>query len=263
MTDVPEFDTLSLRRERRQALGLWVAWLVFAVIVNQTIPFLLRADVRAWTYSPAKSALVDVVAYGVLFFFGPLVTVKGWAALRKPGFAVPVLMALVALACRAWFQPAAIAVVVVLIYLHIRYDLSTLGFRSRGLVGDGLAVLALVLLVAIPSLIQPGRQGGLTEAAEAGLDRLFLNPASSLENLFYFAFLAERLATFRRPLTPVLIGAMYTLHEVTNPEYWYEGVPFALVFVGVSLACAVYLWRRSLPVVWLGDGLGRFLARLL
>ena len=71
--------------------------------------------------------------------------------------------------------------------------------------------------------------------------------------------------TVRQPgfLLPLIIGLMYTAHEMSNPEYWYEGMQFGLVLVGVFLFTLIYLWRRSVVVFWLGDGLGRFLSRLL
>jgi hypothetical protein len=56
---------------------------------------------------------------------------------------------------------------------------------------------------------------------------------------------------------------MYTAHEMINPEYWYEGMSFGFVFVGVALVTALYLWRRSVVVIWLGDGLRRFLTALI
>ena len=55
---------------------------------------------------------------------------------------------------------------------------------------------------------------------------------------------------------------MYMLHEMTNPEYWYEGAVFYLIGLGVALITVVYLWRRSIIVVWLGDGLGSLLGGL-
>jgi hypothetical protein len=59
----------------------------------------------------------------------------------------------------------------------------------------------------------------LQAALLTALDRLFANPASSVENLFYFGFLTERLS-YRtgKWLTPLLIGLMYTAHEMSNPE---------------------------------------------
>jgi hypothetical protein len=60
-----------------------------------------------------------------------------------------------------------------------------------------------------------------------------------------------------------LIGLMYTLHEMSNPEYWYGGLSFVFVFVAITLTATVYLWRRSMLVVWLGDGLSRFITRLV
>lgn len=62
---------------------------------------------------------------------------------------------------------------------------------------------------------------------------------------------------------PFLVGAMYTAHEISNPEYWYEGLPFAFVFIGVTLFAAIYLWRRSVVVIWLSDGFQWFLDCLL
>jgi Na+-transporting NADH:ubiquinone oxidoreductase subunit NqrB len=95
------------------------------------------------------------------------------------------------------------------------------------------------------------------------LDRLFANPASTVENLFYFGFLTERLSLKTgRWLTPLLVGLMYMAHEMTNPEYWYESMNFILPFVGVAIFAAIYLWRRSAVVIWLGDGLYRFVGNL-
>jgi hypothetical protein len=92
---------------------------------------------------------------------------------------------------------------------------------------------------------------------------LFANPASTAENLFYFGFLAERLSgKIGKRLTPLLIALMHTVHEMSNPEYWYEGVPFVLIYIGVAIITTIYLWRRSIIVIWLGDGLGRFLTGL-
>ena len=94
----------------------------------------------------------------------------------------------------------------------------------------------------------------------AGLDRLLANPASSVESLFYFGFVAERpSARTGKWLTLFLIAAMYTAHEMTNPEHWYEGMNFGFVSVGVALIAALYLWRRSVVVIWLGDGVRWFL----
>lgn len=101
-------------------------------------------------------------------------------------------------------------------------------------------------------------------AIVAALDRLFLNPASSVENLFYFGFLEEPiLQKAGKWVTPILIGLMYTAHEMSNPEYWYSGLQFEYVFLGVTVWAAFYVWRRSFPVIWAGDGLGRFLNRLV
>jgi len=79
----------------------------------------------------------------------------------------------------------------------------------------------------------------------------------------HFGFLTERLSPgVGRWLTPPLVGLMYTAHEMSNPEYWYEGVSFVLVFLGVTVIAALYLWRRSAVVVWLGDGLGKLVGWL-
>jgi hypothetical protein len=97
----------------------------------------------------------------------------------------------------------------------------------------------------------------------AGVNRLFANPASTVENMFYFGFLSERLSyKTGKWLTPLVIGAMYTAHEMSNPEYWYANMNFVFTFVGITLLTAVYLWRRSIVAIWLGDGVGRFLTRL-
>jgi hypothetical protein len=55
---------------------------------------------------------------------------------------------------------------------------------------------------------------------------------------------------------------MYTTHEMSSPEYWYGGMNFAFIFVGVTIWALIYLWRRSAVAIWLGDGLYRFAGNL-
>jgi hypothetical protein len=94
-------------------------------------------------------------------------------------------------------------------------------------------------------------------------DRLFANPASTVENLFYFGFLTERLLyKTGKWFTPLLIATMYTSHEISNPEYWYGHLSFVFVFVAIAVTAAIYTWRRSVIVTWLGDGLSRFVIHL-
>jgi hypothetical protein len=200
----------------------------------------------------------------------PLVLVKGRVVL-KPTFLIPLAATAVGITIRpvAWpntLWPTSFLTMPCLIYLHRRFDLSELGFRSKGWRGDGLAIVLMGLLSLGTVFLPPSSQlhfafGG---AVLAALDRLFLNPASSVENLFYFGFLEERiLSKCGRWLTPILIGLMYTAHEMSNPEYWYSGLQFGFVLVGVIVSAAFYVWRRSFPVIWTGDGLGRFLTNLV
>lgn len=115
------------------------------------------------------------------------------------------------------------------------------------------------LQIFLPGALHEGIAAGLF----AAIYRWFANPASTVENLFYFGFITERFSyRLGRWKTPVLIGALYTLHEMSNPEYWYEGLSFSIVFIGVTLTAAIYLWRNSFIVTWVGDGLGRLLARI-
>lgn len=48
---------------------------------------------------------------------------------------------------------------------------------------------------------------------------------------------------------------MYAGHEITNPEYWYDQMKFAFMFIGIALAAFIYPWHRNVVVIWLGDGL--------
>jgi hypothetical protein len=120
------------------------------------------------------------------------------------------------------------------------------------------------LLYFVPVFMRPSPiPFSLPNGILAGLNRLFANPASTAENLFYFGFLTERLSgKTGKWLTPPLIGAMYTVHEMSNPEYWYGGMSFGLIFIGVTIMTAIYLWRRSVVVTWLSDGLGRFVSSM-
>jgi len=258
--------SISPEQRPRQALFAWGAFMILAVLINGTLPFILGYDLHAWTGSTTKIILFSLLIYGGVFLVVPLVTTKGWQVVRQPAFFVPVALAIVGILL--WWPVnrfAAGIVVLVLVYLHRRFDLSELGFRSCGIKGDIAAILLMGGMSMIPLLMQ-GLQGQLQFATAlwASLERLFGNPASTVENLFYFGFLTEALSRKTgRWLTPPLIGAMYTLHEMSNPEYWYSGLSFVLVFVGITLTAAIYLWRRSVVVIWLGDGLGRFITRLV
>lgn len=248
----------------KQAWILWGIFMILNVLINGTIPFLLGENLHLWTSSPIKGFLFNLIQYSLVFLVIPLIIVKGWDTVRHPGFFFPLMIAVLSLTLRDVFRPIAALSVFILAYLHKQYDLSELGFRSSGLRGDLISFLFLTLLSSAQGFsVRASSSTHLVNALLAGVDRLFLNPASTTEYIFYFGFLAERLSrNFGKLWTPVLIGAMYTLHETTNPEYWYKGMLFPMVFIGIAIYCSIYLWRRNIIVIWLGDGFGRFLARL-
>ncbi len=257
-------DQSSIAHRSRQALLVWCIFFFLVVILNGTLPFVLGVDLHAWTQSTVKSVLFAFVVYSVLFLAVPLILIKGWMTVRQPAFLLPLCLAMLAITLGHFFRGAVPISIVVLAYLHWRFDLSDYGIRSRGWKGDLLAILFMGLLGFAPVLMRSSSHSfSLGPAFLTALDRWFANPAASVENLFYFGFLAERLS-YRTGawLTPLLIGLMYTAHEMSNPEYWYGGVNFALIFVGVTIWAAVYLWRRSVVAIWLGDGLYRFAAAL-
>ncbi len=254
----------ELARQFRGALLLWGIFFVLAVLINGTVLFAMGADLRAWSQSPVKFVIFSFLVYGVLFLAAPLILVKGWKTVRQPAFLLPLCLTIagVTVGPRLWVGPA--LALVILAYLHWRFDLSGYGIRSRGWKADVLAVLLMGLLGLVPVLLQSSFSSlSPGPAFVAALKRWFGNPASTVENLFYFGFLTERLS-YRagKWLTPLLIGLMYTAHEMSNPEYWYGGMNFPLIFVGVAIWAAVYLWRRSAVVIWLGDGLYRFVSNL-
>lgn len=251
-------------RRAWQALVVWGVFIVLLVITNGTVPFVFGVDMHVWTSSKAKSVIFDLVFYAVIFMVVPLILTKGWTTVRQPAFLLPLLVAVVGITMRPFVQFAPVFAVVVLAYLHWRFDLTDLGFRSRGWRGDVLAILFFGLLSLVTPLLQPGPHIFTPGSALlASLDRLFANPASTTENLFYFGFLTERLSyKTGKWFTPLLIAAMYTAHEMSNPEYWYGGTSFVLIFVGVVIVAAIYLWRRSVVVTWLSDGLRWFVIHL-
>ncbi|MFQ5892254.1 MAG: hypothetical protein ACE5HW_05625 [Candidatus Methanofastidiosia archaeon] len=253
----------DLERRTRQALLLWGVFIIAIIILNGTVQFAMGIDMHAWSYSETKSILFGLIIYAGLFLVVPLILIKGWETVRDPEFLLPLLVAITAITLFNTIRGIAAISIGVLVYLHWRFDLSEFGIRSRGWKGDVVVVLFLGLLSLVLVFLQPGPHSFMpVNALLAALDRLFANPASTVENLFYFGFLTERLSNKTKKLTPFLIGLMYTTHEVTNPEYWYEEMNFALVFFGVSIISAIYLWRRSVLVIWISDGLMRFISRL-
>jgi membrane protease YdiL (CAAX protease family) len=248
----------------RQALILWGVYIVLTILINGTIQFALGKDMHAWTASPLKDVLANLIVYGLIFLVAPLMLTKGWNTVRQTTFLLLLIVALLAMTLRTTLRPVAAIAVLILAWLHYRYDLSELGFRSRGWRGDVIAVLLTALLLSVQRFFRNESFSlHFVSAVYAGLDRWFFNPASTVENLFYFGFLTERLSSkFGRWWTPIIIGMMYGFHEMTNPEYWYEGVFFPIIFIGVALFAMIYLWRRNVIAIWLGDGMGRFLINL-
>jgi membrane protease YdiL (CAAX protease family) len=265
--NVPEIQQKTFTKENKcvdHALILWGVFILAAILINGTIPFILGKDLHAWTASPTKDVLFNLVTYSGIYLVVPLLLTKKWETVRQPGFLFPLIVAIIAMTLRTFVRPVAALAVLAIAYLHWHFDLSELGFRSRGWRGDVIAILLMGLLGFMQTFFSPALLSFAPVTAFLGmLDRLFANPASTTENLFYFGFLTERLSSkFGRWWTPLLIGLMYGLHEMTNPEYWYERVFFPFIFIGVALFAMIYLWRRSVIVTWLGDGFGKFLRAL-
>lgn len=252
------------RNPARQVLIVWGVFFVINILINGSIPFALGADLRAWKESSISNILFGFVQYAMMFMVVPLILIKGWETVRQPAFLIPLCIAIVAITFALVYRGVMAIAVLVLAYLHWRFDLSEYGIRSHGWKGDALVVVMIGFIYSVPSLLRlTSPSFDFAPALMAGLDRLFANPASTVENLFYFGFITERLSQKTgRWLTPFLIGAMYAAHEMTNPEYWYEGMNFVLVFIGVAVYASIYLWRRSVVAIWLGDGLGRFISKL-
>jgi len=252
------------RKKARQALVIWFLFFAATVTINLLIPLALGLNLYDWTFSNAKGFLFFSVDYAGFFLILPLVLTKGWGTFKKPSFMIPVAAAAISVVFWNQIHYIATLAILVYVYLHWRFNLSDLGFRSKGWKGDLAAIMLVGGLGLLQALTSSGvLQFALLPATYSALFRMFGNPASTVENLFYYGFLTERIGKqWRGYLVPFLIGAFYTAHEMTNPEYWYGGVSFVFIFVGVTLFAAVYLWRRSIVVTWLSDGLRWFLSML-
>lgn len=248
-----------------QTMAVWGLFFVVNGILHETIPFALSNGTRNFVYSVSKDVLYHFAMYGLIFLVIPLVLSKGWKTVRQPSFILPMIVAVGAITLRPLVPLAPVLVVVALFFLHRRFDLSDLGIRSHGWKADLVAVVLLALISSIPLLMRTSAPAFDWQRAFLALvDRMLGNPAASVEILFYYGFLTQRLAPLTGNwLTPPLVGLMYAAHEMENPEYWASSMSFPLVFVGVTLMAAIYLWRRSIVVAWLGDGLVRFLGRLV
>jgi hypothetical protein len=253
------------KKKARQALIVWSLFFAATVTINVLIPIALGTNLHDWTYSDAKGLLLFLVNYAGFFLIVPLVLTKGWRTFKKPSFIIPVVAAAVSVVLWYSLHYIAIVAIIVYVYLHWRFDLSELGFRTKGWKGDVAAILVVGSLGILQALVSSSvLQIALLPAVYATAFRMFGNPASTVENLFYFGFLTERISKpWNRYAIPFLVGAMYTAHEISNPEYWYERMQFALVFIGVAVFAAIYLWRRSIAVTWLSDGFRWFLSSLL
>lgn len=260
----PAVQNSQSKSKARQALIVWVLFFSSTVVINLLLPLLLGLDLRDWSSSDAKRLLLSSVDYAGFFLIIPLMLTKGWGVFKKTSFIVPVAVAAVSVVIWSSFHYVAVIALLVYAYLHWRFDLSELGFRTKGWKGDAVAIL----IVGSLGLLQSFAASSLLELAVlpaflSTMFRMFGNPASSVENLFYFGFLTERFGNqWSRYLVPFFVGALYTAHELSNPEYWYQGVSFPFIFIGVTVFAAIFIWRRSIIVTWLSDGFRWFLSML-
>jgi hypothetical protein len=155
---------------------------------HQRRPVCLGVDLQGWTYSIAKDILFGLIVYGGVFLVIPLILVKGWQTVRQPGFLLPLLLALIGTSLWSVFRGIATITVLVLAYLHWRFDLSELGFRSKGWRGDLAAIFLYGLLGLLPSLLQLGSLSFAPGSALLRFDRLFANHLSSVEVSSTLAF---------------------------------------------------------------------------
>ncbi len=261
---LPAQSLVSAASQRgREAMLVWGIFFALFALINGTIPFLLGADLREWSTSIPKRFLIGTVIYGVMFLVVPVALTLGRQA-RTADLVLLLAFIVASLALQPAARPSGIVVPVALVCLHARYDLSALGFRSRSRRVDLAAIAVLVALAfALDSWGRLGDEPAIGGALAAALDRLLFNPASTAENLFYFGFLTERLSRWLGAwVTPLIVGALYMTHELSNPEYWYGGLNFGLTFVGAVALATLFLARRNVVVVWLADGACRFASRL-
>jgi hypothetical protein len=108
----------------RQALTLWGVYITLNILLNGTIPFMLGRDLHAWTASPIKDVLANLIVYGLIFLVVPLILTKGWDTVRQPGFLLPLTLAILAMTLRTYIRPVAAIAVLILAWLHFRYDLA-------------------------------------------------------------------------------------------------------------------------------------------
>jgi hypothetical protein len=157
-------------------------FIIIAITINGTIPFILGADLRAWTFSTTKITIFSVIVYAGLFLVVPLILTKGLRTVLRPDFMVPVIIP--GLGIALWWpitRLSALVVLPVLAYLHWRFDLSELGIRSRNWRGDVVAILLLAVLAIVPVLASANTKSFEPAAALlAGANRLFANPASTV-----------------------------------------------------------------------------------
>lgn len=249
----------------RQALLIWIVFIIIMVIMNGTIPFALGIDMRDWSNSDTKLFLISLIVCGGVFLVIPLIIVKGWKTVRQPDFLIPLIIAVLATSSWFYYQGIGVVAIFVLVYLHRKFNLSELGIRTIGWKGDLFAIiLSGSLRLTLLFFQRPVLLYSPVKAIFSALWQMMVDPALSMENLFYFGLLTERISyDAGKWLTPILIGLMYTTHEMTNPGYWYGGMDFLRVFIIITFFAFLYVWRRSLIMIWLSDGLVRFISRLI
>jgi len=220
---------------------------------------------REWSISNTRLFLISFIIYGGVFLVIPLIIVKGWKTVRQPGFLIPLIIAVLATSLWFYYRGIGVVAIFVLVYLHRKFNLSELGIRTYGWKGDLFAIILsgslhlIFLFFQGPVLLHsPGK------AIFSALWMMMIDPTLSIENIFYFGFLTEWLSyDAGKWLTPILIGLMYTTHEMTYPGFWYVSMDFLRVFIPITFLAFLYLWRRSVIMIWLGDGLVKFISRLI
>lgn len=251
--------------EHKFIILIWFVFIFLAIIFNRTIQFIFGFDVKNWTYSTLKSLLFNIFIYGIVFYIIPIFYTNRknlkWNWLIYICSFLSILGLGLSIYSR-WFNILLYISVVILI---IKGYLTNLGFERIKFWEFILLTIFYGILYLIPVLVTRSNQNlTINDAISSLIDRMFLNPASTVEFIFYFGFIGKRLSLMLgKIITPIALGLMYTIHEISNPEYWFENINFIFIPFGIAIFSYIFLWKKNLIPIWIADGIGRFIAKVI
>lgn len=244
---------------------IYILCLLSVVLINDSLLLFNHENIFIWNNSKGHNLIFSILIYSILYFSLPLLFTKYFRRLTEIDFLLPFLFAVVAIPLTSYFRLGTIITLLLLIFIHNKFDLTAIGIRTTDWKKDIFPFITLLILIFIPLLIYKlFYSSEILSSIVKVEERIFGSSYAYIEFLFFFGFGAERIIPVTGKISAlILIPLLYLAIDYNNPILWSINFSYAAEFGILLITASVYLWRRNIVVLWLTAGIWRFLAPIV